>query len=136
MIWTTILSIMALRGMSRLRLTFIHHLEPGIAPSRAKAHVQREVAVVQPIPHIMAKTIRGTSRPKAPPGEPIASLRIGGTGCPEARLTRVGISGKTKTIGIRKSKPANVLRITVPTIALGTWMEGCWTSSHMLITRG
>lgn len=35
-------------------------------------------------------------------------------------------------MGIRKTSPATVLMKMVATMALGTWTEGFWTSSHML----
>lgn len=103
-----------------------------MAPSLEKAQMVLDVAVVQPMPQIKASTSRGTSRPKAPPAEPTADLRIDGTGWPDARATRPSIFGMTKTMGIKMSRPAKKLRITVPTMALGTCVAGARTSSHIL----
>jgi hypothetical protein len=129
---TAMLSNIALIGTSSLVLTCFHHLEPGMAPSRAKAHVQRDAAVVQPIPQKSAKTRSGKSKPIAPPEEPTALLIITGTGWPEARSASIVWSGRTKTSGMRKKRPAMVLSTMVPTIALGTCLAGSWTSSHIL----
>lgn len=123
---------MALRGTSSRSFTFIHHLAPGIAPSREIAQTQREEAVIQPMPQIIPRTIMGTSSVKAPPEDPTALLIILGIGWAEVRSARYFRSGITKTIGIRKSRPATVLIQTVATIALGTWTAGCRTSSHIL----
>ncbi|KAG7133070.1 hypothetical protein HYQ46_009362 [Verticillium longisporum] len=100
-----------------------------MAPSRAKAQVQREAAVVQPMPQRRARTSRGTQRPIAAPGEPTADLMMAGTGC-WARTSSL-MSGMTKTRGMRKRRPAKVLMKMVATMALGTWVEGSRTSSHM-----
>ena len=61
------LSIMALRGTSSEVLTLDHILAPGMAPSRAKAQAHRELAVVQPIPQMMARTMRKMQVPAYSP---------------------------------------------------------------------
>lgn len=127
------LSIMALSGRSSLVFTTRHHLAPGMAPSRANAQVQREAAVVQPMPHMMASTISGIRSAMAPSADPTASLIMVGTGCPLFSAFSISISGSTKTSGMRKTSPAKRLRITVPTMALGTCVAGLCTSSHMEI---
>lgn len=124
------LSIIALRGISSFLLTTIHHLDPGIAPSRAKAQTQRDAAVVHPIPHIVPRIIRGIRRAKAIPGDPTALLIIGGSGWLD--VIKVEMSGKTKTMGMRKRRPTTKLKKTVATRAFGIWTEGCCTSSHIL----
>lgn len=118
MIWTIMLSIMAFRGTSNLWLTLLHSVDPGMAPSREKAQIQREEAVVQPIPHMMARTRRGMVRAKAPPAFPNAAFTITGTGW--AERMRFCMSGRTKRRGIRNNRPANVLMKIVMTIAFGT----------------
>ena len=123
--------IMAFSGTSSFMLTFFHHLDPGIAPSRAKAQVHRDEAVVHPMPQKSARTSRGRSRAMLPPVEPMADLMMTGTGCAETRAASSAWSGITKTSGIRKMRPAMVLRTMVATMALGTCVAGCCTSSHM-----
>jgi len=68
----------------------------------------------------------------AAPELPTASLMIVGTGWPERRANRSAWLGRTKTSGMRKTKPMMVLSATVPTKALGTWVAGYCTSSHIL----
>src|ERR1700712_1125359 len=57
-----------------------------------------------------------------------------GSGWPDASPARRVRSGRTKTRGMRKRRPATKLITIVATMALGTWVLGSWTSSHMLIT--
>ncbi|KAG9755192.1 hypothetical protein KCU59_g105, partial [Aureobasidium melanogenum] len=91
-----------------------------MAPSREKAQTQRDAAVVHPIPQIRPSTIRGRSRPMAPPGEPTAVAIMVGTGCPDARAASVLRSGITNRRGSKNIRPATRLRMMVATIALGT----------------
>ena len=72
------------------------------------------------------------SRAMVPPVEPMADFMMTGVGWAETRAAREAWSGRTKTRGMRKTRPAMVLRRMVPTMALGTWVAGCWTSSHIL----
>lgn len=96
--------------------------------------MHRDEAVVQPMPQMVASTIRGMSRPKAPPEDPTASLMMEGTGWPEESATRPSMSGMTNRSGIMNKRPAKVLRMMVKTMALGTCVAGARTSSHMLMT--
>jgi len=73
-------------------------------------------------------------RPMVPLDEPTADLTMVGTGWPEASAASMAWSGITKTMGMRKTRPAMVLRTMVPTIAFGTWVAGCLTSSHILFS--
>jgi len=130
-IWIAIESIMALRGRSSFLLTTRHHLEPGMAPSRENAQVQRDAAVVQAVPQRMARTMSGRRRQIAPASEPTAVLMMVGTGWPEGRATSMARSGRTNMRGTRKKRPPIVLITMVITMALGTWVAGDWTSSHM-----
>ena len=127
-------SIMALKGKSSVGCTCFHKLEPGMAPSRAKAQVQREAAVVQATPQRMASTMRGMSNAIAPPEDPTADLMMVGTGWPDGRATSMARSGSTNMRGTKNNKPPTVLMTMVMTMALGTWVAGCCTSSHMLMT--
>lgn len=120
------------RGIPRVASTLRNHFEPGMAPSRAKAQVLRDAAVTQPTPHIRPRIINGMRRQKAPAEFPTADLTIVGTGWPEARLASMDISGRTKQMGIRKARPARKLSRIPPIIALGTWIAGWRTSSHIL----
>lgn len=71
----------AFRGMlSRRGSTFLNHLEPGMAPSRAKAQTLRDAAVTQPTPQMIPRINNGMSRQKAPAELPVAALKMGGTG--------------------------------------------------------
>lgn len=130
-IWMAIDSIMALRGRSSVGWTLLHHLEPGMAPSRAKAQVQRDAAVVQATPQRMASTMSGSRRAMAAPEEPTALLMMVGVGW--ASSTSSEMSGSTNMRGIRNSRPPMVLMTMVMTMALGTWVDGCSTSSVMLM---
>lgn len=118
--------------MSRVLLTVLHHFDPGMPPSRAKAQVQREVAVTQPTPQMMPSTSRGINKQNVPAELPMAALKMAGVGWPEARLTRYVRSGSTKQTGIKKRRPAIKLIMMVPTMAFGTMMAGSWTSSQRL----
>ena len=111
----------------------MNHPEPGIAPSRANAQVQRDAAVTQPTPQIRPRASNGISRQNAPAELPVADLMIVGTGWPLARFASIWTSGRTKLMGIRKKRPARKLAITPPTNAFGTCVAGSWTSSHILI---
>jgi hypothetical protein len=75
--------------------------------------------------HRKARTIRGSRSKNVPTSFPIAYLMMVGIGCPDARAASIVVSGSTKTSGTRKRKPARVFRITVPTIAFGTCVDGC-----------
>lgn len=121
---------MAFRGMSRRRWMTLHHLDPGMAPSRANAQVQRLVVVTHPMPQMRPRTINGRRQQKAPMEFPVADITIGGTGWPEAMSLLS--SGRTKQRGISRARPAKRLIATVRTMALGTWMAGSRTSSHIL----
>merc|ERR1719160_1087227 len=72
-------------------------------------------------------------RPKAPPAEPTADLKMVGMGWADSMLMSIWMSGRTKTMGMRKRRPPRVLMTMVATMALGTWVEGSLTSSHMLM---
>lgn len=133
-IWITMLSIIALNGTWRILLTFLHQWKPGMAPSRENAHVQRDAAVVQPIPHITASTISGMHSPKAAPEPPTADLMITGTGW--AVLMRTFRSGSRNANVMSSARPAAVFSAMVPTMAFGTCVFGFLTSSHMLILLG
>lgn len=133
MICTAMLSIMAFSGICRRLLIFLHHCDPGMAPSRAKAHVQRDAAVVHPMPQIMARTMMGIKSANVPPELPTADFTIIGTGWSEDWLMRDARSGRMTTSGMRKMSPARVLSTIVPTMAFGTWVRGLWTSSHILL---
>lgn len=115
-----------------MTLMTFHHFEPGIAPSRENAHVQRDAAVVQPIPQKIAKTMSGMRSANAPPGLPTALRMMTGTGCPDCNATSDGTDGRTKINGIMKSRPQKRLRRIVRTIAFGTCVAGECVSSHML----
>ncbi len=130
-IWMAMESIMALTGRSSVGWTCFHHLEPGMAPSRAKAQVQREAAVVQATPQRMASTMSGVSSAIAAPEEPTADLMMVGTGWPEGRATSMARSGRTNMRGTKNNKPPIALMMMVMTMALGTWVAGRSTSSHM-----
>lgn len=67
----------------------------------------------------------------APTEEPTADLRIVGTGWPEGKATSMAMSGRTNMSGIMKTRPPMALMTMVMTMALGTWVAGRWTSSHM-----
>ena len=120
-------------GIPRFASTWRNHFEPGMAPSRAKAQVLRDAAVTQPTPHMRPRISNGMWRQKAPAEFPTADLIIVGTGWPEARLASMDMSGRTKQMGIRKARPARKLSTIPPIIALGTWMAGWRTSSHILL---
>ena len=128
---TTILSIIALKGTLSLGWTWRHQREPGMAPSRAKAQVQREADVVQVTPQSRPRTMRGMSS-AMPPFGPTADLIISGTGW--AISASVARSGRTKVSGMRNARPRKMLAATVITMALGIWMAGWRTSSHMQMT--
>ena len=104
-----------------------------MAPSRAKAQVQREADVVQVMPQSRARMMRGVSS-AMPPFGPTAELMIAGTGWSPAISRRYETSGMTKTIGIRKASPKTALAKTVASMALGTCLDGWCTSSHMVMT--
>lgn len=95
--------------------------------------MQRDAAVVHPIPQKMARTSSGIKSPNAAPGLPTAERMMTGVGCPDASAARSARLGMTKVRATKKIKPQIQLRMMVKTIALGTWMLGCLTSSHMLI---
>jgi hypothetical protein len=99
-------------------------------PSREKAQVTLEAAVVQQMPHRIAKTMRGMRSAKEPAAFSTALLTMTGTGCSE--LMRVSRSGRTNAKAINVMRPAIVFKTTVPTMAFGTCTLGFGTSSHML----
>lgn len=131
---TAIPSIIALNGTSRVLFTSRQCLDHGIPPSRAKAQMDRETAVVQPMPQSRARTINGRRRRNAPVELPMADFMMLGTGCPDWRAMSSFVFGRTNTRGMRNKRPASVFMMMVPTMAFGTCRDGCWTSSHILNT--
>lgn len=121
---TTMARIIALKGMPRRGLICLTHLEPGIAPSRAKAQVQRDVEVTQPTPQTRARTNIGMVRQKAPASFPTADFKMTGTGWPEGRLASILMSGRTNARGTSVKSPERKLSNTPPTRALGTCTAG------------
>lgn len=61
--------------MSKRLSTLAQILEPGIAPSLAKAYVQRLAAVKEPTPAKNKIPRIKKSKPKPPPEDPVACIR-------------------------------------------------------------
>lgn len=122
------------RGTSSRLSTFDQYLEPGMAPSRAKAYVHRLAAVRAPTPaKNMTPSMRNRS-PKPPAADPVTVLNSKPSGWPLGTPSRVGMSGRTKRMGMRKKRPVMEAAATERTMALGTSRSGFCTSSHMAAT--
>lgn len=91
----------ALSGISNLLLTFLKALDPGMAPSRAKAYVHLDAAVSAPIPAKNRMPRMRKRRPNPPPADPVTVLKRRPMGWPLATDRRVWTSGRTNKIGIR-----------------------------------
>lgn len=131
---TTVESTRPQSGISKRLSTLLQSLEPGIAPSLAKAYVQRLAAVSAPTPAKNRIPRIRKSRPKPPAAEPVAILKIRPMGWPLATERSSETLGSTKRIGIKYMMPVNPAAATERTMALGTSRSGIWTSSHIAAT--
>jgi len=75
-ICTMVTRMRALNGTPSLLLTFEKNLEPGMASSRANAHVQRDAATVMEMEQnmVIIRTRKVSANP--PPGEPITMWKM------------------------------------------------------------
>lgn len=83
------------KGMSNRLSTLAQRRDPGIAPSRAKAYVQRLAAVKAPTPAKNKIPRIKKSKANPPPADPVAVLKMSPIGWPFATLRRVATSGRT-----------------------------------------
>ena len=130
-ICTIVVRIKALTGTASFSLTTENIAAPGIASSRANAHVHLEAATVIEIEQNIVTPKTKKVSPRPPPGEPITTLKIYGRACPlgAARISSSG--GRVAQIGMMKKSPAVPPTGTQRDIARGTLMAGSATSSAM-----
>lgn len=126
---TSVTRTSAYTGTPSLGCTLAKSFEPGIASSRANAHVHRDAATVIEMEQniVIARTRKVSANP--PPGEPITMWKIYGSAWPPGARRTSSSGGMVTQIGIMKKSPAIPPTGTQRESALGTLTAGSDTSS-------